>query len=127
VNLPPTLALLAEILGEAGALKLAAAHGGTRIYVSRGPKGAVARVLGQELAERLVAEIGAGHLEIPYGPMGGAAGRRARMAKLLEQGVSAAKVARFVDVHARTVERTRAKLRRKPLPLFAAVTRKEKP
>lgn len=118
--LSPNLAMLVDIVGEAPALKLAQAYGGTKIYISARPNGKVAKQLGVELAQKLVTELGAGHFLVPLGPTGGQTGRRLRAAMMLAKGHSSSAVARAVDIHVRTAERIRA-AQSDILPLFEAL------
>lgn len=109
---------LAEALGDALALRLVAALGGTRIYVGRRWRAGnrVVATIGREGADRLAAYTEAGRgglwLELPRGPSGAAAELRRR---LLEEAarpdLSEAEIAQRLRVHGRTVRRARARLR----------------
>lgn len=54
-----------DAIGFDGALHLVARRGGTRVYVSASPEGALAAAIGAHRAEMLTAAIGAGVLDVP--------------------------------------------------------------
>lgn len=112
-DLPGILAEIAEIAGEAAALQVAAAKGGTMAYFplpghlhekhwlveAVGIKAASA--IAECLAEREMRSI-----EIPLGPLAGIRGRsRAAMARALAEGKSVSQAARLAGVHMRTARR----------------------
>lgn len=109
---------LVAVLGEALAMRLVAAHGGTRIYVGRrwraGNK--VVAAIGRDGAEKLAASIETGHggmwVDLPCGPAGAAAELRRRLLDAAgRRDLSEAEIARRLRVHGRTVRRARARLR----------------
>lgn len=113
VDLPGVLAEVAEVAGQAAALRLADARGGTeKTYVPR-PEALTAehwlvQALGWDDAKTVAARIGGGPVPIPLGPLSGLRGRvRTAIRRALAEGRSAAEVARLVGVHQRTVRRHR--------------------
>lgn len=111
--LPGVLALIAEEIGEDVAIRLADARGGRELYIPRIAKAGseLVRIMGLENAAKVIALLGHGTVLIPCGNIGGAAGRRARIIKLWQSGLSQAQIAATIDVHVRTVARVVAKLR----------------
>ena len=109
---------LAAALGDALAVQLVAALGGTRVYVSRRRRGGnrIVEAIGRDGADRLASYIETGHggmwVELPRGPGGQAAELRRRVLdEAARQDVSEADIARRLRVHGRTVRRARARLR----------------
>ena len=111
--LPGVLALIAEEVSEDVAVRLAEARGGREVYIPKSatPECELSQILGREHASALVSLLGYGTLLVPCGNIGGAAGRRAKILQLREQGLTYSQIAAEVDVHVRTVERTTARLR----------------
>ncbi|WP_456387915.1 hypothetical protein [Profundibacter sp.] len=105
--LPGVLAYIAEEIGEDVAVDLAVARGGREVYIPRNPKlgSELSKIVGLDAAVKLNKLLGSGNLLVPCGSVGGAGGRRTRIIKLLESGMSHANIAAEVDVHTRTVER----------------------
>ncbi len=109
---------LAEALGDALAVRLVAALGGTRVYVGRRwrPGNRIVETIGRDGADRLAAYVETGQggmwVELPRGASGAAAELRRRvLAEAARPGQSEAQVARRLKVHGRTVRRARARLR----------------
>lgn len=112
--LPGVLALIAQEIGPDCAIALAQARGGRSLWIPKtpGPDHAVVGIVGLRDAVALSRLLGGGNVLIPCGNIGGAAGRRARIERLLAEGVPHGQIAAEVDVHIRTVERAAAALRR---------------
>lgn len=109
---------LVGAIGDAAAVKLLAAYGGTRIYVPAEPAAnhkiseAIGTRAAAQLARHLASGIGGLWIELPRGPSGAAAeARRRLLAAAAMPGKSEAQIAREQRVHGRTVRRARAKIR----------------
>lgn len=118
-DLPGVLALIADATDVATALKVAAAFGGTRLFVAISPRptSALARVVGVDAATAIARYVGHGDIEIPMSAARGQGGRRRRVAQMLGAGASVREAALGGDVCERTVRRIRARVD-EPLPLF---------
>lgn len=84
---PPAVAELLRLIGEAGALALIEAHGGTRITIPAGANTNLARLLGEDAAAALHAHFGHERVTIPLAKAWCARAYR-------EQGLSYAAIAR---------------------------------
>lgn len=117
-QLPGLLREIAEIAGEAAALRVAQARGGTRAYIPR-PENLSAthwlvQALGLEPARELASIYQGEHLDIPLGPhAGNQAAITAAITRGLAEGRSAADIARAVGVTERTVTNHRARQQRR--------------
>ena len=111
--LPGVLALIAEEISVALAVRLAKPRGGREIYIAKDPTpgSSLSEIVGQAAAQQLYKLLGSGKMLVPAGNISGQTGRRQRIAMLLDQGMSHAFIAADVDVHIRTVERMSAELR----------------
>lgn len=76
-SLPKVLAEIAEVAGREAALKVAAARGGTRVYIPRRARDKhwLPRLVGREAADRICRHFAPGpgtgdYIEIPIGPAG---------------------------------------------------------
>lgn len=116
--LPGVLALIAEEVSEAAAVKLAQERGGRMVWIPKNPKpdGTLAKMVGIDAATKISALLGQGDLKVPSGSLGGATGRRYRIEEMFNRGLSNSAIAEAVDVDLRTVERTVAKLRNAQQP-----------
>lgn len=113
VSWPATLQLIADELGDAEALRLAAAYGGRKLFVplSLPPGHALERELGRDLAMAVVRLLGPGHVEIPLGPLAHGRQRAIALARAVAEGGSANQIAARTGYHIRSVHRARASLR----------------
>lgn len=111
--LPGVLGLISREVGIDCAIDLAKARGGRSVWIPKNPNPdhAIVSIVGLEEAIQLSRLLGVGNVLIPCGNIGGAAGRRARIERLLAEGVPNGQIAAEVDVHIRTVERVAASLR----------------
>lgn len=118
-SLPDVLDQIAETLGEAFALEVAARLGGTEIWLKADPgaEDRVVQALGMDKARRLAAALGTGKLLVPMAAGADRARRHARIASLRAAGRPIHEVARAAGVHERTVYRVQERAGRK-LPLF---------
>ncbi|UGA45990.1 AsnC family protein [Bradyrhizobium quebecense] len=122
--LPGILQEIADVIGEAGALSIAARHGGTRVYI---PSAArldwkeywLVECVGHDLAKKLCEHFqvdGRGQrIDIPL-HIGGTYRQfvrsiHERVERLEHQGASSTEIARRIGLSQRTVHRRRAKLR----------------
>lgn len=105
--LPGVLAYIVEEIGEQVAIDLATVRGGRTVYIPSNPKAdsELSKIVGLDAAVKLNKLLGAGNLMVPCGSVGGAGGRRTRIIKLWNDGMSQSQIAAEVDVHTRTVER----------------------
>ena len=119
-GLTGVLDFIAQATSVAVALELACKVGGTEISIPKNPNldSPLSKIVGLENALKITKEIGHGRLLIPMANMRGEAARRAKAAKLLDQGLSATEVARTVGIHERTVRRVRKRIKEDTLPLF---------
>ncbi|HXM70939.1 MAG TPA: hypothetical protein VN970_07380 [Thermoanaerobaculia bacterium] len=64
---PASLVRIAELVGDAAALKLVASFGGTRIYVQKrpAPGSPLAHAIGMEAAKLLAKGVGSGEIVLP--------------------------------------------------------------
>lgn len=113
LDLPGVLAEIAAVAGEAAAVAVARAKGGTRAYLP-GPDRLLpghwlVATVGMEAAQAIAARLGGGDVEIPLGPY---AGNRARVHAAIREaarrGESEAAIARLVGVTDRTVRNLKA-------------------
>jgi hypothetical protein len=106
-NFTPRLNEVAEHVGKDAAAALAKAFGGTRIFVPKAPVDGhkIARTIGLEAMGTLCRVYGPANLEIPICAVAN------RWDAILSTPGSAAKVARKVGCHIRTVYRVRAAAR----------------
>lgn len=110
---------LVDVLGEADALKLCAALGGTRVYVpaKMTPRSKIVEVIGQDaaqtLADHVATEIGGLRVMIARGPTSAWHDqRRALAAAVADPSLTATEIARRCRTTHRAVTRMRAKLRK---------------
>lgn len=109
--LPGVLREVAEEAGLPAALRLAHAFGGTEIWI---PEKLTAghrliEALGREAAEKVVQMFGSGHLLVPLGPLADGRAKRREIMRMIEDGRTAADIARRLRCHVRTVYRARAR------------------
>jgi len=120
-ELPGILADIAEAAGNAVALRLARAVGGTEITVAKNPKpgSRITKLVGLEAARRIANTVGYGRMLIPMANLRGQGHRREVMAKVMGAGGSNTQAALAGDSHERTARRLRKRIReQEPLPLF---------
>jgi hypothetical protein len=91
--LPGVLQEIAEVVGEEAALAIAAARGGTQVYIPPVPPSdhwlcKLIGVSGPALAAELTMGIKGLRLELPLGPTGHAAQVRARVDAMIKAGAS---------------------------------------
>lgn len=114
---PNFLLEIAEQLGEAAALRLSFDLGGTRQYLPRAehltPEHPLARSLGLAKARELCSTFGPGHVMIPLGDSASLGRRRRVVYDALAKGLSLNKTARQAGTTRRTVERIKARLKRR--------------
>ena len=90
-RLPGALAEIAAVAGEDAALAIAAARGGTQVYIPPDPGRDhwLARLVGHKaataIADRLTCGVGGIRVELPLGPKGHAARVRAKVDRMLNQ------------------------------------------
>jgi hypothetical protein len=115
------LAEIADVLDRETALKIAAARGGTRVYLSPRPgRGWLVDCIGleqaQKLCKELVGNIGM-YVTLPVGPQGQyhqtIRSRERQVVELLETGLSPRKVALKLNISARNVWRIKATARKR--------------
>ncbi len=94
--LPQIYRAVAEAAGLEAALRLAAEHGGTRIYVPKaaGPEHWLTLLIGPEGAAALCERIGGENVTLPVDPNGGVKAMRRRAERALDEGLSADEAAR---------------------------------
>lgn len=115
-GLPGILQEIADIVGEDAALAIAAARGGTQVYIPPEPPSDhwLCKLIGVALARALAAELTMGikglRLELPLGPTGHAAQMRARVDAMIEAGASERDIAMATRYTIRAIRRRRARL-----------------
>lgn len=114
---------LVAVAGEAAALKLVAAHGGTIRHIParlRSDDHWLVQCVGREAAEALCAHYrqmmasdswSGQKILVPLGPAGSGAEARRRLAQAIDSGASNSKAARMAGLHERTARRMRRRLR----------------
>lgn len=110
---PRLLREVADVFGDARALKFAMEFGGQRLRIPKRPHAqhALARALGLDLLRWLSAQHGGEYLQIPTGARSVMAEQAELVRRLVAAGLSANEVARQARVHLRTVHRMRERLR----------------
>ena len=114
--LPGALGQIAAVAGEAAALAIAAARGGTQVYVPPDPDPDhwLSKLIGLEAAkavcEHLTCGVGPLRVDLPLGPAGHAAKTRARVDAMLRDGASERDIALATGYTTRAVRRRRAAL-----------------
>jgi hypothetical protein len=117
-DLPGVLADIAAVAGEDAALTIAAARGGTQIYMPPAPEKdhwlscLVGHRSALAIADRLTCGVGSMRIDLPLGPKGAAAKLRAKVDRLLEEGeLSERDIARATGYTARGVRMRAARMR----------------
>ena len=127
MSLPGILAEIAAVAGEDAALAIAAARGGTQVYIPPDPARdhwlslLVGHRMAVAIAERLTCGIDVGRrVELPLGPTGSAAQARAKVDHLIRDGhLSERDIARATGYTTRGVRLRAAKIRDdRQLPLL---------
>lgn len=110
-NFNGVLADIENIIGVDATIKIAVECGGSHIFIPKKPseKSGLVQLIGLENVEKLIKDFGTGEVLVPMGHFRGAGKKRARIAKMIEQGTPYDKIARQMDVHTRTVERIKNK------------------
>lgn len=116
--LPGALADIAAVAGEDAALTIAAARGGTRIYIPPQPDRDhwLSRLVGHKaavaIADRFTCGVGPMRVDLPLGPKGAAARLRAKVDRMIEAGSSERDIALATGYSGRSIRRRRAILQR---------------
>ena len=90
--MPGILAEIADIAGEDAALAVAAARGGTQVYIPPSPERDhwLSRLVGQQaaraIADRLTCGVGGMRVDLTLGPKGHAARIRAKVDRMIDDG-----------------------------------------
>jgi ActR/RegA family two-component response regulator len=111
--LPDLLDQVANAVGIDVALKLAAARGGTKVYIPARVTEHhwLAKLIGHATAQTLVEAITSDktglHMDIPMGPSRDQVSRWKHMHALIDKGLPTMEIARACGVHFRTVRRHR--------------------
>jgi hypothetical protein len=110
---PGLLREIAEVFGDARALRLALTYGGETIWIPRRAREdhRLARALGADMLRWLVANYGNEEIVVPSGARSVLAEQLALVHRLVEQGLPANEIVRQARVNIRTVYRARARLR----------------
>lgn len=117
-QLPGILAEIADIAGEDAALAVAAARGGTQVYIPPSPDRDhwLSRLVGpkaaKDIADRLTCGVGGMRVDLPLGPKGHAARARAKVDRMIDDNRSERDIALATGYTIRGVRRRKAK--RKP-------------
>jgi DNA-binding NarL/FixJ family response regulator len=112
-RLPDLLEEVANAVGVEAALKLAAARGGTKVYIPSKVTDShwLSLLLGQGPAQALCSAITSDqsglHFEIPMGPSRDQVSRWRLLHELIDKGLPTMEIARACGVHMRTVKRHR--------------------
>ena len=113
---------IAQVIGEAQALRLLAARGGTQIEIPKRAAGSkLADIIGEIDAHRMIVHFGHGRLDLPMSAGRGIGERRARAKRMLADGASLTKTALACELSVRAVSRYKAqqdRRDRRQLPLF---------
>jgi hypothetical protein len=113
-QLPGILAQIADIAGEDAALAVAAARGGTQVYIPPVPDREhwLARLVGhnaaKQIADRLTCGVGGMRVDLPLGPKGAAARLRAKVDRMIDENRSERDIALATGYTIRGVRRRRA-------------------
>lgn len=114
--LPGVLAEIADVAGEDAALHIAAARGGTQVYIPPVPANDhwLCRLIGREEAravcDRLTCGVGPRRVDLPLGPKGAAALLRAKVDAMLAEDRSERDIALATGYTIRGIRLRRAKL-----------------
>lgn len=128
IELTGVLEEMAEAIGRDGALLVAAAYGGARLYVpSRcSDDHPLIEIVGRERADALCETfrtgVGGAWLEVPHGPFSQEHFTRAQMAMMLSADVPTDVIARALRVSRSSVRRMQATVVRKKATRLAADT-----
>lgn len=110
-NFNGVLADIETVIGTADTLKIAMEFGGTEIVIPKKPKegGLLVKLIGLKQTEKLAQDFGSGKILIPMGHWRGFGYKKVKAAKMLAAGCSAEKIARYLDIHIKTVQRVKQK------------------
>lgn len=115
-QLPGILAEIADIAGEDAALAVAAARGGTQIYIPPSPPRDhwLSRLVGHQaakaIADRLTCGVGGMRVDLPLGPKGHAARQRAKVDRMIHDDRSERDIALATGYTVRSVRRRKKAL-----------------
>lgn len=115
-KLPGILSQIADIAGEDAALAVAAARGGTQIYIPPEPGRDhwLSRLVGQQaaaaIADKLTCGVGGMRVDLPLGPKGAAARLRAKVDRMIKEGLSERAIAQATGYTMRGVRMRKAAL-----------------
>lgn len=116
-QLPGILAEIANVAGEDAALAVAAARGGTQIYVPPSPDRDhwLSRLVGmaaaKAIADQLTCGVGGRRVDLPLGPKGHAARIRAKVDRMIADDRSERDIALATGYSIRGVRKRKAKLK----------------
>lgn len=116
MQLPGLLAEIAEVAGDAAALAIANARGGTQVYFPPVPADdhwlceLIGRDEARAVCERLTCGIGGLRADLPLGPTGHAARARAKVDEMLRDQRSERDIAMATGYTSRAIRRRRAAL-----------------
>lgn len=116
IALPGVLGEIADVAGEAAALALAEARGGTQVYFPPIPAEGhwLCSLIGREAAiavcDRLTCGVGPLRVDLPLGPAGHTAKARAKIDAMLRDNRSERDIAMATGYPIRSIRRRRAKL-----------------
>lgn len=111
------LAEIAAVAGEAAALAIADARGGTQVYIPPRPRPGhwlcelVGEQAAQKIADRLTCGVGGMRVDLPLGPCGHQARARTRVDRMLVAERSERDIARATGYTTRGVRKRRAQMR----------------
>lgn len=115
-HLPGVLAQIAAVAGEEAALALAAARGGTQIYLPPVPAedhwliGVVGLDAARAICDHLTCGVGPARIDLPLGPMGAAARARAEVDRLIGANKSEREIALATGYTSRAIRRRRKQI-----------------
>ena len=111
--LPKFTRQIARVAGLDAALALAAAHGGTRIYIPRNLPADhwLITLVGQDAAQRMAREFGGEGYNMDHHPTHGIKGMRRAAERALDEQLSANEAARISGLHVRSIYARKAKRR----------------
>lgn len=114
--LPGILAEIADIAGEDAALAVAAARGGTQVYIPASPDRDhwLSRLVGhqaaRDIADRLTCGVGGMRVDLPLGPKGAAARLRAKVDRMILDKRSERDIALATGYAIRGIRKRKARL-----------------
>lgn len=115
-ELPGVLAEIASVAGEAAALAIAQARGGTQVYIppSPSPDHWLSALVGHEAAlaigDRLTCGVGGMRVELPRGTTSLQARQRARVDAMIAEGKSEREIAQATGYCVRGIRKRKARI-----------------